>query len=411
MVVAVIGVVDVENERARTGIERPQHPDPVRVDAQLLKERNVVARQRDHQVGVDVVDVDLRGAVVGGVAVGAQHPVGPLVGGPADVPARGSRAGHPHGVGQAALGDLVGEHLLRHGRPADVAGADEGDVQCSNQTPSAFRNSPTVATCMNAVRRSIFGEIGPTVTPADHHGVDAVRGRTLDVVAPVADHQHPLGKRLQLRQCVRDHVGFGRASAVDAGAGDHLEVPVEAEVREDALRGGLGLRGGHRQTDSGHPQVGEQRPDAVEQAVHRPAAGGVVGAVGGDRGVGVFAQPHGLERVMHRRSNDLAGQVALGHGGADFAERVAEARHDAVRGVGQGAVEVEDHQLRLREGDRCLSRPYCPRRSRLPVIVSRYPASRRGRYCFRCGESGVERVVSARGGALSRRPGRRARHA
>ncbi len=104
MVVAVVRVVDVENVSAGAGVERPQHPDPVGVDAQLLKQRHVVAGQRDHQVGVDVVDVDLRGAVIGRVAVRAQHPVGPLVGGLADVPAGGSRAGHPHRVVQAALG-------------------------------------------------------------------------------------------------------------------------------------------------------------------------------------------------------------------------------------------------------------------------------------------------------------------
>src|ERR1700759_5824896 len=35
------------------------------------------------------------------------------------------------------------------------------------------------------------GEIVLTVTPPDHHGVDAVRGRAFDIVAAGADHQHP----------------------------------------------------------------------------------------------------------------------------------------------------------------------------------------------------------------------------
>ena len=86
-----------------------------------------------------MVDVDLRGAVIGGIAVRAQHVVGPLVGGLADVPAAGARAGDPHRVGQAAFADLVGEHLLGHRRPADVARADEGDVQPGNQTPKHLR--------------------------------------------------------------------------------------------------------------------------------------------------------------------------------------------------------------------------------------------------------------------------------
>src|ERR1700728_3421975 len=120
VVVAVVGVVDIENESARTGVEGSQHPDPIGIDAQLLKKRYVVAGQRNHQVGVEMVDVDLSGDVVGGVAVPTQHAVGALVGRLADVPAGGSRAGYPHSVVQAAFGDLVGEHFLPTRRPADV---------------------------------------------------------------------------------------------------------------------------------------------------------------------------------------------------------------------------------------------------------------------------------------------------
>src|ERR1700722_12220436 len=114
VVVAVVGVVDVENESARTGVEGSQYPDPIGIDAQLLKKRYMVAGQRNHQVGVEMVDVDLSGNVVGGVAVLTQHAVGALVSSVADVPTGGSRAGYPHGVVQAAFGDLVGEHLLGH---------------------------------------------------------------------------------------------------------------------------------------------------------------------------------------------------------------------------------------------------------------------------------------------------------
>src|SRR5271167_908949 len=53
VVVAVVGVVDVENESARTGVEGSQHPDPTAIDAELLKKRYVVAGQRNHQVGVE----------------------------------------------------------------------------------------------------------------------------------------------------------------------------------------------------------------------------------------------------------------------------------------------------------------------------------------------------------------------
>ena len=126
---------------------------------------------------------------------------------------------------------------------------------------------------------------------------------------------------------------------------------------QDALRGRLRLGGGHRQSDTGGPQIGEQRPDPVEKAVDRPTAGGVVGAVGGDRRLGVLAQSHRLKGVVHRWADDLTGQVALGHSGTDLAQRVPEAGHDAVRGIGERAVEVEDHQLGLSCRDRACHVP------------------------------------------------------
>src|ERR1700722_13660506 len=110
---------------------------------------------------------------------------------------------------------------------------------------------------------------------------------------------------------MREHVGLGGARAVDAGSGNDLEVLVEAEMGEDALRGRLRLGGGYRQSDTGGPQIRDQWPDAVEEAVDRPTAGGVVGAVGGDGRLGVLAQSHRLKGVVHRRADDLTGQVAL----------------------------------------------------------------------------------------------------
>ena len=126
---------------------------------------------------------------------------------------------------------------------------------------------------------------------------------------------------------------------------------VEAEVGENALCRRLRLRRGHRQTHPGGPQVGEQRRNPVEQAVHRPAAGHVVLPVRGDRGVCLLAEAHIPKRVMHRRADDQADQVPVGDDGADGPQRVAEAGDDALRRIGQGAVEVEDHQLRAGRHD------------------------------------------------------------
>ena len=65
-------------------------------DAHLLKHPDVVAAQRDDEIGGEMVVVDLRGAVRGGVAVFAQHVAGPAVGGGARMPVAGSGARHPH---------------------------------------------------------------------------------------------------------------------------------------------------------------------------------------------------------------------------------------------------------------------------------------------------------------------------
>ena len=92
---------------------------------------------------------------------------------------------------------------------------------------------------------------------------------------------------------------------------------VEPEVGEDPPRRRLRLGGGHRQPDPCRPQFGKQRGDAVEQPVHRPAAGHVVRPVRGDRGVGVLAEAHITHLVMHRGADDHSCQVAVGHHGAD----------------------------------------------------------------------------------------------
>ena len=55
------------------------------------------------------------------LAVRPEHMACPPVRGLTRVPAAGACARHPYGVRQAALTDLVGEHLLRHRRAADVA--------------------------------------------------------------------------------------------------------------------------------------------------------------------------------------------------------------------------------------------------------------------------------------------------
>src|ERR1700722_17651249 len=53
VVVAVVGVVDGGNKRARTGGGGAQTPDPTGIGTRPLAMRSVVASQRNHQVGVE----------------------------------------------------------------------------------------------------------------------------------------------------------------------------------------------------------------------------------------------------------------------------------------------------------------------------------------------------------------------
>ncbi len=73
---------------------------------------------------------------------------------------------------------------------------------------------------------------------------------------------------------------------------------------------------------------------------------------------------------MHRRTDDPAGQIAVGDHGPDRAERVAEAGHDSLRRIGQGAVQIEDHQLRA-----------CLHESILPDVSGRAVAGPTAHYC------------------------------
>src|SRR4051812_35695811 len=87
---------------------------------------------------------------------------------------------------------------------------------------------------------------------------------------------------------------------------------------------------------------------------------------------------------MHRGTDDAAGQIAIWHcghlAGPDLAECMPEAGHDALRGVGQGAVEVEEHQLRARPDgtaqgfchDSIVADVYCRAVASQPRAAARY---------------------------------------
>ena len=169
----------------------------------------------------------------------------------------------------------------------------------------------------------------------------------------VADHQHAVGQRLQLGERVRDHVGLGGADAVDAGARDDLEVPSSPKCARIRRAVGSAFEVATASRTPAACRSASSCGDAVEQAVHRPAAGA---SSRRGRRRSRRRRPRRApspQRVVHRRADDAAGQVTVGHLGTDLAECVPEAGHDALRRVGQGAVEVEDHQLRARRDGAC----------------------------------------------------------
>ena len=174
----------------------------------------------------------------------------------------------------------------------------------------------------------------------------------------VADHHHPFGKWAAVGQAHgRRTSAFVAARPVQARPRDHLEMLVEPEVREDPGRGRLGLRGRHRHPDPGRPEIGQQLGNPLEQAVHRPAPGRS-SRRGRRRWRSSASAPSPISCSVRciggptmrpaRSPSGMSAPIAR--------ERVTEAGHDSLGRVGQGAVEVEDHQLRPDRRDGAVQR-------------------------------------------------------
>ena len=103
----------------------------------------MIATQRHHQISSKMIIADLSGVMRSRVSALAQHPDRAGVSTGAGMPIAGARAAHPNGAGQSALGKLVGEHLLGHRGAADIARADERDMQWRprHPAPPAARSS------------------------------------------------------------------------------------------------------------------------------------------------------------------------------------------------------------------------------------------------------------------------------
>ena len=165
----------------------------------------------------------------------------------------------------------------------------------------------------------------------------------------------------------------GVARAVDAGSRDDLKWSPSRNAPGSGVRSAPPSRW-PRRADARGPHR-PARPDRVEEAADRRAAGGVRRR-GRRRSRRRRARPaHRGQGVVHGRADDPAGQVALGHGGADLICSVTEAGHDPVRAesvrcrrdrrspAGAGAMPRRP----------CLSRPYRPRWRDLPLTVCRIP--------------------------------------
>ena len=202
---------------------------------------------------------DLGGAVLGRIAVLAQHGVGALVGAVADVPVarcpRWSpaprRPGRARLIWWANIFSAIGERQML---------PEQTKVTCSSraQTPSTSRRSSTVATCGGrAAATSGSREVVARRSPsrprrcrcrARRRPRRRGRGRRPSPPDPAAGSAGPA--RAPPRRPCWIATPSTLAPAITS------KWPVEAEVLEDPPRRRLGLRGGHRQPHPGGAQVG-----------------------------------------------------------------------------------------------------------------------------------------------------------
>ena len=126
---------------------------------------------------------------------------------------------------------------------------------------------------------------------------------------------------------------------------DGLDVPVEAEVGDDAARRRLRFRRRDGDADAGSVQLGEQVGHAGVEVVVEQAPGVVILAVGADDARYLLGRDtDAFEGDLERRADERVEHVLLGHRDVVGAQRMPHRCCDAARRVGQRPVEIEQHE-------------------------------------------------------------------
>jgi hypothetical protein len=164
-------------------------------------------------------------------------------------------------------------------------------------------------------------------------------------VRAVADH-HRCGPG-HAAQRLGDHLGLGRAPAVEQRAHHVVEGVEQREVREDRARVGLGLRRRHDEAPAGRPQrvehLGDPRVHGVVELPGHP----VVRPVGQHRRPGALGVHAALghEGVDQRRADEPREGLGRRLGRAEGGQRVAHRGQDAGAAGRDRAVEVEQDRV------------------------------------------------------------------
>ena len=163
----------------------------------------------------------------------------------------------------------------------------------------------------------------------------------------VADHEG-LGRSDAARgERVGDDVCLGRAFFVQRRAADAVEVACEIKMLEDADGERLGLGGRDDQTIAVCLESGQKGGNAVVDGVFKHTVRDEILAVIGDGLPRVrLVQSVIFHKAVDQRRTDEGVQLALvADLDAALAQRVGDRIGDALAGVGQRAVEVEEEMF------------------------------------------------------------------
>src|SRR5208337_4820843 len=179
--------------------------------------------------------------------------------------------------------------------------------------------------------------------PQGADGRYVMPARPDDVVLAIAPHDAVAGVEPTLGKDMGDELALVLAAAVELRAVNRLEVAVEAEAVEDArgINGGLG--GAENEPRPGRLHLRQRLVDPFIDRRLEKALRSIARAIDGERLLGVpRPAQHVRERPPQRRADD-PGKIGARRGGAlQGRERKAETADDALGGVGQRPVQVDE---------------------------------------------------------------------